>query len=372
MARLTREVTAEGKTLTEGVMVPPEQLILVENSRRFSPVEEVDDSLMLSILSEGQIQDVVVRLDKDSHPVVVAGEQRVKAILKANRTGLAEPPLKVRCTIRDLDEGAAFIISVAENDARNEPSTADHAYAVKTLIERYGKTQAEVTKLYGKSTSWVSEMLSISSLSTGLLKRVHIGEITYGAAVLLAAQDKATRKLVLGILGESGAKVSREAVQSALDRLTPEAAIQEPEHADAESPSIAQEETPLPEETEEAKFLKTLEQEYSVAVNPEVEEGEATGGVEIVAGEAESVVPESKRGRGRPRMTKKEKAEKKAKKPLPLKAVRTFFEDQAKAAEGEDANVWNELCGGFGEWMDHKFGDRAMIARGKTACGLDG
>jgi ParB-like chromosome segregation protein Spo0J len=282
------------------------------------------------------------------------GEQRVKAILQVNASGV-QPPLKVRCTIRDLDEAAAFALSVAENDARNKPSTADHAYAVKTLIEEYGKTQAEVAAIYGASQSWVSNILSISTLPVAALKRIHNGEITYDAAVLLAGLDKTTQKFVLGSAGEVEGKLDLEAVQNALDVLSGE----------IEGTPFTKRDGGLPgEEYEAATSLKTEQEELLVTDNSEAEQVEEA--------EAEAVVPKSAKKRGRPRMTKTQKAEKKAKKPLSLKAVRAFFEDQAKPAEGEEASVWNELCGGFGEWMDHRFGDRAMIGRGKTACGLDG
>ena len=338
MARLTREVMAEGKTITEGLMIPPEELIFGDNSRRYDPEQEVDDELMLSILSDGQIGDVLVRLNDQRQPVVVAGEQRVRAILKANTSGLADPPLKVRCTVRDLDEAAAFTLSIAENERRYKPSPADQAYAVKRLVDGLGKTQEEAGKVFGKSQTWVSEMLTIAGLPSAILKRVHSGEIAAVSALALAGLDKPTRKVVVARLDEEGVKITADAIEQVVEPYTNSG------EAAAESDAY-----------------------HHVSAGEEVEA--TPDGSEPVVAEP---TPPVKKKRGRPKKTHAEKVASKSKKALSLKAVHAFFVSQSQPAEGEDQDVYQELCAAIVEWMDHKIADRTLAARMKTACGLDG
>ena len=365
MARLTREVMAEGKTITEGLMIPPEELIFGDNSRRYDPEQEVDDELMLSILSDGQIGDVLVRLNDQRQPVVVAGEQRVRAILKANTSGLADPPLKVRCTVRDLDEAAAFTLSIAENERRYKPSPADQAYAVKRLVDGLGKTQEEAGKVFGKSQTWVSEMLTIAGLPSAILKRVHSGEIAAVSALALAGLDKPTRKVVVARLDEEGVKITADAIEQVVEELSQVDEASEEEQA--ASAKYGKVEVVAESYTNSGEAAAESDAYHHVSAGEEVEA--TPDGSEPVIAEP---TPPVKKKRGRPKKTHAEKVATKSKKALSLKAVHAFFVAQSQPAEGEDQDVYQELCAAIVEWMDHKIADRTLAARMKTACGLDG
>jgi ParB family chromosome partitioning protein len=118
------------------------------------------DELADSIRARGVIQPLLVR----PHPAeaerfeIVVGERRFVA---AGRAGLGAVP----CLVRSLDERETFILSVAENVAREDLSPLDEAAAYRRMLDSgYAANQGEIAQLIGVHRTRVSHKLRLLDL----------------------------------------------------------------------------------------------------------------------------------------------------------------------------------------------------------------
>lgn len=338
--KLTRQVNADGVKEKTHVEIPPEEIIIVEgaNPRIFGAQDEDLDSLMEDIILHGQTGDVTVVLDGKGRPECRGmGGRRVRAILAINEAKLIDPPLMVRCQVAKMDDRTAFLRAFSENEERKSPSIADQAAAVRRMIDEYGMSQAEVLeKVFHnrRSAPWVSQLVTISGLPITLLRRVHAGEIGFQAAYELSQMDKDDRKWILEDISACGEKITPEAIRRRMK-----------DKADATG------ESPVGAGSPETVEIGT--------------EGQPHAEVEEETEEAPESAEPPKKKRGRPSKASKGETTSRS-----IKDVRAFFTSQAAVAEGEDADVWQELAGYFLDWIDGKFGDRKMATCARTACGL--
>ena len=113
-----------------------------------------------SIRSRGVIQPLLVRPvpgDAELYEIVV-GERRH---LAAGKAGLSTVP----CIVRKLDDRETFILSVAENVAREDLNPMDEAAAYRRMIdEEYAANQGEVAALVGVHRTRVNHKLRLLNL----------------------------------------------------------------------------------------------------------------------------------------------------------------------------------------------------------------
>ena len=118
------------------------------------------DELADSIRARGVIQPLLVRPvpgEPGSFEIVV-GERRYVA---AGRAGLDAVP----CIVRTLDDREAFILSVAENVAREDLNPIDEAAAYRRMLdEAFAANQGEIAGLIGVHRTRVSRKLKLLSL----------------------------------------------------------------------------------------------------------------------------------------------------------------------------------------------------------------
>lgn len=118
------------------------------------------DELADSIRSRGLIQPLLVRPhpDESDRYEIVVGERRFVA---AGRAGLETVP----CVVRPLDDRDAFLLSVAENVAREDLNPMDEAAAYRRMLdEGHAKNQGEIAQLIGVHRSRVSRKLKLLQL----------------------------------------------------------------------------------------------------------------------------------------------------------------------------------------------------------------
>ena len=118
------------------------------------------DELADSIRARGVIQPLLVR-PRPGEPErfeIVVGERRFVA---AGRAGLDAVP----CVVRALDDREAFIVSVAENVAREDLNPIDEAAAYSRMLdEGYAANQGEIAGLIGTHRTRVSRKLKLLKL----------------------------------------------------------------------------------------------------------------------------------------------------------------------------------------------------------------
>lgn len=150
---------------------------------RFSP-EELE-ALTESIRASGVLQPILVRPhpDRKDHFELVAGERRWQA---AQRAGLHVIPALIR-QLSDLQQLEA---AIAENVQRESLTPIEEAAGYQRLIERHGRTQAEVAEVMGRSRSHVANAVRLLALPPEIQDMLSEARLSAGhARALLGAPD---------------------------------------------------------------------------------------------------------------------------------------------------------------------------------------
>ena len=162
--------------------------------------EEALSELADSIKKHGLLQPIVVRPMSNGNYQIVAGERRWRACRIAE---LYDVPV----IIKDFDDREYMEVALIENLQREDLNAVEEALGYKTLMDRYGLTQEEISETVGKSRSAVANALRLLKLSENELEALKIGAITAGhARALLATDDEELREKML-LLAADGASV---------------------------------------------------------------------------------------------------------------------------------------------------------------------
>lgn len=153
----------------------------------FQPREDYSDaeiaSLIDSVKSKGIIQPVIVRKSGKLFELV-CGERRYRAAKKA---GLRKIPV----VIKELTDREVLEIALIENLQRKDLNPIEEARAYKRLINEFGLTQSEVSKVIVKERSTVTNRLRLLKLPKTIQSMVMRNEISEGhARTLLSLKDE--------------------------------------------------------------------------------------------------------------------------------------------------------------------------------------
>lgn len=143
--------------------------------------EESLRELADSIKDHGIIEPIIVKKSIKGYDLV-AGERRTKA---ANIAGLE----KIPAIIRDFTDQQMMEIALIENIQREDLSPIEEAQAYKNYIDATGLTQEEVSNKFGKSRSYITNLLGLLSLPKYVQKEVINGTISMSHARVLSKID---------------------------------------------------------------------------------------------------------------------------------------------------------------------------------------
>ncbi len=189
--------------------------------------EESLNTLAESISLHGVLQPIVVRSaarDTDDEETkkllegkyrIVSGERRWRA---SKIAGLTEIPV----VIKELTDSEAEAIMLVENLQREDLNPVETARGLKRLVDEYGLTHEETSKIVGISRPNLTNSLRLLSLPQNVLDFLESGDISAGharALLPLENEDKInealdivlaknysvrdTERLVKGLLGQS-------------------------------------------------------------------------------------------------------------------------------------------------------------------------
>ena len=153
--------------------------------------QESLEELSESIKTYGIIQPIVVSKE-DGYYAIIAGERRWRA---AKLAGLEEVP----AIIRESDEQTNREISLIENIQREDLNPYEKALGIRSLMDKYGMTQEEVSKKIGKSRSSVSNTVRILYLAPDVLELVKQGKLSEGHCKALAGISDPKRQYEVAI-----------------------------------------------------------------------------------------------------------------------------------------------------------------------------
>ncbi len=142
--------------------------------RKQFDLEELE-GLAQSIKENGLFTPILVKENQAGDYYIVAGERRTRA---AKLAGLKT----ITAVIADLSDIEMQRITLVENVQRSDLNPIETAISLKEMISNQNLTQDDVSKIIGKSRSYVANLLGILKLNKKIINGVLNGKISYGHA----------------------------------------------------------------------------------------------------------------------------------------------------------------------------------------------
>ena len=142
------------------------------------------EELANSIREKGVLQPILVRsvVGRTNQYEIIAGERRWRA---SKLAGLAEIP----ALVKNLDENSAAEIALIENVQRADLNAIEEAAAYENLMKKAGYSHEDVSRLIGKSVSYLRNILRLSVLPKSVKEMVINGQLSATHARTLAVAD---------------------------------------------------------------------------------------------------------------------------------------------------------------------------------------
>ena len=179
--------------------------------------EEKLTELASSIRTNGVIQPLIVRKNEQGYELV-AGERRWRA---SRIAGLR----KVPCIIRNFDDRQNAIVAIIENMQREDLNPIEEALGLKSMTERYGFTQEQVSSSLGRSRTYIANSIRLLKLPDEIQKYVSSGQMSaaHGRTIInipdRARQMEVAEKIIRNDLSVRATEKLAEKVK---DELRPE------------------------------------------------------------------------------------------------------------------------------------------------------
>ena len=154
--------------------------------RKYFDEEKLKD-LSNSIKERGILQPIIVRKSKNFSDKyeIIAGERRWQAAKKAQ---LEEVPV----IITNIDDLKSLEFAIVENVQRDDLNPLEEAQGYQRLIDEFSYDHEKVSKIIGKSRSYITNSLRLLSLPKDVLLLVEERKITAGHAKILVGLENAS------------------------------------------------------------------------------------------------------------------------------------------------------------------------------------
>ena len=151
---------------------------------RGQPRKDFDEKSMAeladSIAQHGVLQPLLVRPIPGGGYRIVAGERRWRA---ARMAGVTEVP----AVVREMTDSEVMELALIENLQREDLNPLEEACGYKSLMDKYGMTQDDVSKTVGKSRPAVANALRLLNLPQAIQDMLSKGKISAGHARAILA-----------------------------------------------------------------------------------------------------------------------------------------------------------------------------------------
>lgn len=171
----------------ERVVVKPIPLVQIspnpDQPRKTFNEQELKE-LADSIKKQGVLTPIILRnvQNKPYLYEIVAGERRFRAAKMAN---LSEIP----ALVKTLDDKNAMEIALIENVQRENLNPVEEAEGYKNLMQKCGYELEDVSKLIGKSESYIRNLMRINALPDSVKQLIKEGKISASHARTIAVSD---------------------------------------------------------------------------------------------------------------------------------------------------------------------------------------
>ena len=227
-----------GRAETTYSAYPEEIVVIPELNGRHEHTDV--ETLAADIEKNEQLQPVVCRKNDAGNPVLVFGHRRYRAICLLNERN-PKSPRKVIFTYKKYSETEAFIAAIGENRFRKDVSPIDDAANIELLRRKFGKTDAEIARVYfpeaiteeelKQALRFVKDRAALIELAPEAAQAVRDGRIKLTSAVALSKLSRDLQKKKIAAKGKIKGK----------DIKTPKPAKKDPAPAPAGAPVRADE-----------------------------------------------------------------------------------------------------------------------------------
>lgn len=160
--------------------------------KTFTPADLED--LAASIREKGVLTPIMLRTVQGRAYMyeIVAGERRYRA---SKMAGLAEIP----AIIKNLADDNAMEIALIENVQRENLNPIEEAAAYVNLMNKCKYTMEDVSRLIGKSESYIRNLIRLNALPASVKKMVEQGELSASharAIVVVADPEKMAHEII--------------------------------------------------------------------------------------------------------------------------------------------------------------------------------
>ena len=154
---------------------------------RFQPRQKFDDEAMQtlcqSIKEKGILQPLLLRHQGNGYEII-AGERRWRA---AQMVGLKTVP----AVVKDVTADGALEIALSEHLQRENLTPIEEAEGINRLLQDFAYTQEDVSKVVGRSRSYITNSLRLLLLPESVREAVNDGKLSAGHARALAGVENA-------------------------------------------------------------------------------------------------------------------------------------------------------------------------------------
>jgi len=171
----------------ERVVVKPIPLVQISpnpDQPRKTFAETELQELAESIKEKGVLVPIILRTVQNKPYLyeIVAGERRYRA---AQLAGLSEIP----ALVKTLTNQNAMEIALIENVQRENLNPIEEAAGYENLMQKCGYSIEDVSKLIGKSVSYIRNLMRINSLPESVKEYVKNGQLSASHARTIAVSD---------------------------------------------------------------------------------------------------------------------------------------------------------------------------------------
>ena len=173
--------------------------------------------LASSIKANGVIQPLIVRESGQGYELV-AGERRWRA---SRIAGLR----KIPCIVRNFDDRQNAIVAIIENMQREDLNPIEEAKGLRSMTEKYGFTQEQVSASLGRSRTYIANSIRLLKLPEEIQEYVSSGQMSAAhGRTIINISDRARQKEVAEkiIRNDLSVRATEKLAEKIKDELKPE------------------------------------------------------------------------------------------------------------------------------------------------------
>ena len=173
--------------------------------------------LASSIKANGVIQPLIIRESSTGYELV-AGERRWRA---SRIVGLR----KVPCIVRNFDDRQNAIVAIIENMQREDLNPIEEAKGLRSMTEKYGFTQEQVSASLGRSRTYIANSIRLLKLPEEIQEYVSSGQMSAAhGRTIINIPNKARQKEVADkiIRNDLSVRATEKLAERVKDELKPE------------------------------------------------------------------------------------------------------------------------------------------------------